>query len=61
MKADINGTYEATTPADDTQYDDYHAYSVGEQKTEDAIYDNDDNAVDEGESAVNPDNITTQK
>jgi len=60
LKADINGTYEGTTPDDDTHYDDYHAYSVGEQKTEDAIYDNDDNAVDEGESAVNPDNITTQ-
>ena len=32
LKADINGTYEGTTPDDDTHYDDYHAYSVGEQK-----------------------------
>ena len=58
LKADINGTYEGTTPDDDTHYDDYHAYRPGEQKTEDAIYDNDDNTIDEGNSAVNPDNIT---
>ena len=61
LKADINGTYEGTTPDDDTHYDDYHAYKSGEQKTEDAIYDNDDNTIDEGNSAVNPDNITTVK
>ena len=60
LAADINGTYEGTAKGDDTHYDDYHAYRPGEQKTEDAIYDNDDNTIDEGNSAVNPDNITTQ-
>ena len=58
LAADINGTYEGTAKGDDTHYDDYHAYRPGEQKTEDAIYDNDDNTIDEGNSAVNPDNIT---
>ncbi len=59
LKADINGTYEGTTPDDDIHYDDYHAYSMGEQKTDDEIYDNDDNTIDEGEAATDPDNITT--
>ena len=58
LKADINGTYEGLTPDDDTHYDDYHAYSLGEQKTDDAVYDNDDNTTDEGDSALDPDNIT---
>ena len=59
LKADVNGTYEGTTPDDDTHYDDYHAYTLDEQKTDDAVYDNDDNTVDEGDGAVDPDNITT--
>ena len=61
LAADINGTYEGTDPDDNVHYDDYHAYTPGEQKTDDAVYDNDDNTTDEGESAVNPDNITTKE
>ena len=61
LKADINGTYDGTDATDDIHYDDYHAYSLGEQKTADAVYDADDNSVDEGDNAVNPDNITTKE
>ena len=34
LKADINGTYDGTDPDDDIHYDDYHAYSPGEQVTD---------------------------
>ena len=52
LKADINGTYQGTVPGDDTHYDDYHAYTLGESKTDNAVYDADDNTVDEGDGAV---------
>ena len=52
LAADINGTYEGTTPSDDTHYDDYKAWQLGEQKTADAIYDADTNDTDEGEGAL---------
>ncbi len=61
LAADINGTYEGTAKGDDTHYDDYHVYKPSDSKTEDAIYDADDNTVDEGNSAVNPDNIITKE
>ena len=60
LKADINGTYEGTDPGDDVHYDDYHAYSPGEQKTDDAIYDADDNTVDENPGVENT-NYTKQE
>ena len=59
LAADINGTYEGTDASDDVHYDDYHAYTVDETKTADAVYDADDNTVDEGDDAVEGTNITT--
>lgn len=47
LKADINGTYEGTTPGDTIHFDDYKAYTAGEQKTGSAIYDADDNDIDD--------------
>ena len=58
LAADINGTYEGTTPDDDTHYDDYKAWQLGEQKTADAIYDADTNDTDEGDGAIESTNIT---
>ncbi len=58
LAADINGTYEGTTPSDDTHYDDYKAWQLGEQKTADAIYDADTNDIDEGDGAIESTNIT---
>ena len=57
LAADINGTYEGTTPDDETHYDDYKAWNPGEQKTADAIYDADTNDTDEGEGALEGTNI----
>ena len=61
LKADINGTYDGTDATDDIHYNDYHAYSLGEQKTDNAVYDKDDNTVDEGDAAVEGTNITTKE
>ncbi len=57
LAADINGTYEGTTPDDETHYDDYKAWKPGEQKTADAIYDADTNDTDEGEGDLEGTNI----
>ena len=59
LKADINGTYDGTDATDNIYYDDYVAYTAGESKTADAVYDADDNTVDEGDAAVEGTNITT--
>ena len=61
LAADINGTYEGTTADDDTHYDDYVDYSdpANASKTANAVYDADDNDIDEGESAVEGTNIMT--
>ena len=61
LSADINGTYEGTTADDDIHYDDYHQYQAGEEKTADAVYDADDNSVDEGENGVEGVNITKKE
>ena len=60
LQADINGTYEGTTPDDDTHYDDYVDYTDPENatKTADEIYDADTNDIDE-ESPIEGTNITT--
>jgi hypothetical protein len=47
LTADVNGTYAGTDPADDVHYDDYHAYTAGEIKTGDEIYDADEDTEDE--------------
>lgn len=49
LAADINGTYEGTNPDDNSHYDDYHAYTDGEEKTGTEIWDKDNNDVDEEE------------
>ena len=59
LKADVNGTYEGNTPDDTIHYDDYVEYTLGQRLTGNAVYDNDDNDDDEGEGAIDPDNITT--
>ena len=58
LAADINGTYEGTNAADDVHYDDYVTYAAGESKTDSAIYDADENDIDEGDGAVEGTNIT---
>ena len=60
LKADINGTYDGTSDADDIHYDDYVDYSLPENATKiaDEIYDADTNDVDEAQP-VEGTNITT--
>ena len=61
LEADVNGTFagpDLDPETDDDRYADYHAYTDGETKDADAIYDNDTNDIDEGDEAVDPDNIT---
>ncbi len=60
LKADINGTYDGTSDADDVHYDDYVDYSLPENatKTDDEIYDADTNDVDEADP-IESTNITT--
>ena len=45
LKADVNGTYDGK-PDTDIPYDDYVAYTVDQQITADATYDNDNNDVE---------------
>ena len=59
LEADVNGTYDGTDAADDIHYDDYVPYANGEQKTANAVYDADENEIDEGDAAVEGTNITT--
>ena len=60
LQADINGTYDGTSDADDIHYDDYVDYSLPENatKTDDEIYDADTNDVEE-EEPIEGTNITT--
>lgn len=58
LQADINGTYQG---AYGDPFDDYVEYEVGDEITQDAVYDNDRNNVDEGAGALNPENITTKE
>ena len=60
LKADINGTYDGTSDADDVHYDDYVDYSNPDNATKiaDEIYDADTNDVDE-EVPIEGTNITT--
>ena len=60
LKADINGTYDGTSDADDVHYDDYVDYSNPDNATKiaDEIYDTDTNDVDE-EVPIEGTNITT--
>ena len=60
LKADINGTYDGLSDADDVHYDDYVDYSLPENatKTDDEIYDADTNDVDEADP-IESTNITT--
>lgn len=46
LKADVNGTYDGK-PDTDIPYDDYVAYTVDQQITADATYDNDNNDVED--------------
>ncbi len=55
LKADINGTYEGTTPDDDIHYDDYHAYTLNEEKTGDEVYDIDTDTEDEAQPVEDTD------
>ena len=55
LKADINGTYEGTTPNDDIHYDDYHAYTLNEEKTGDEVYDIDEDTEDEAQPVEDTD------
>ncbi len=52
LEADINGTYA-------NNFEDYVEYELGEQVTGNAVYDADDNDIDEGAAAVEGVNITT--
>ena len=47
LHADINGTLEGTIAGDAVHYDDYTAYTNGQQVTADAYYDADNNTTDE--------------
>ena len=61
LVADINGTYEGTTPSDDIHYDDYQEYTVDQALESTAYYDNDTNDADEGnnETAVEGGHVST--
>ena len=61
LAADINGTYEGTKEGDDVHYDDYEEYEVGQTADGDEVYDADTNDADEGENAVEGENIHTVK
>ena len=56
LKADVNGTYDATDGTN--HYIDYVEYAVGDTETGDEIYDADTNDIDE-EQPVEDDNINT--
>lgn len=66
LKSDINGTFagpDEDVNTKEDRYADYIDYSdpANASKTDDAVYDNDDNNVDEGDAAVEPDNITKKE
>ena len=62
LAADVNGTFagpdeDPATSKD--RYEDYVAYNSGDTVTGNAVYDADDNDADEGEDAVEGENINT--
>lgn len=62
LEADINGTFagpDNDPTTDEDRYKDYQEYTDGKKETANAIYDADDNTFDEGEDAVEGDNIKT--
>lgn len=64
LKSDINGTFEGPDgdPAtDEDRYKDYNVYTNGQEVTAKAVYDADENEVDEGEAAVEGVNVTTKE
>ncbi len=50
LKADINGTWEGTTPGDMKHFDDYREHSVGATATAFAVYDNDDDDEEDADT-----------
>ena len=64
LAADINGSFAGPDGDPDTdidRYADYVTYSLGDQKMADAVYDADDDEDDEGDAAVEGEDIFTQK
>lgn len=58
LKADINGTYAGLNG---NPYDDYVAYTEGETKKDNAIYDNDDNDIDDDNVITKEETHTAKK
>ncbi len=54
LTPDLNGTYQ-------NKFEDYKEYDIGEKKTQDAVYDADDNHIDEGDAAIEGDNYSKQE
>lgn len=48
LEADYNGTWDGKSPSDDQHYDDHYTYTLGEEKVTNAVYDNDDDDLDNG-------------
>ena len=64
LAADINGTFAGPDGDPETwkdRYEDYVEYTSGQTRTDNAIYDADDNDVDEGDDGVEGINFTTQE
>lgn len=61
LEADINGTYEGLDgdPDNGERYDDYIAYTLGETKAANAVYDADSDDIDEGSEAQEDTDIKT--
>ena len=62
LAADINGTFagpDGDPDTDNDRYDDYVEYALDDQKTADAVYDADDDEIDEGDAAVEGVDIET--
>ena len=58
VASDVNGTYAGSDPSDDIHFDDYVEYAIGQQQSGVAVYDNDSNSEDEGETAIEGANIS---
>lgn len=64
LAADINGTFagpDGDPETDYDRYDDYVEYTLGEQKTGDAVYDTDADEEDEGDAAIEGVDIETRE
>ena len=54
LKSDVNGTYDGTAPNDkDTHYDDYKTYTVGDSFSDQAVYDDDSNDIEDNGTRTN--------